>query len=68
MKAGWLWFWSHRTKTLGAAGCALTYAYSNQDKLQLFIPAAYYARAIGVIACLTMLVGFYNTWKAWRAT
>jgi hypothetical protein len=68
LKAGWLWLFSHRTKLLGGAGSGLTYAYMNQDKLQLVIPTAYYARSIAFIAGATLLVGCYNTWKDWRAT
>lgn len=66
IKLGALWIWSHRTKCLGGVGTGLSYAYMNQDKLQLFIAAKYYAGVMGVIAALTFAVGCYNTFAAKR--
>lgn len=66
LKAGWVWLLSHRTKTLGLIGSALTYAYMNQDKLQLVISAKYYATCMAVISGAVFIVGLCNTLIAWR--
>jgi hypothetical protein len=60
-RAAWRWCWSHRTKAIGGAGTAASYAYLNQDKLGLFIPATSMALTMGAIGVVTFAVGLYNT-------
>jgi hypothetical protein len=61
IKAAWLWCWSHRTKAIGGFGTAASYAYLNQDKLGLFIPARNMGFTMGAIGVATFGVGLYNT-------
>jgi hypothetical protein len=61
VRAAPAWLWSHRTKALGGIGTAAGYAYVNQDKLGLFIPAARLGATMMVIGVLTFGVGLYNT-------
>jgi len=61
LKAAWLWCWSHRTKGIGIAGTAASYAYLNQEKLGLFIPAKSMAHTMMAVGVVTFGVGLYNT-------
>ena len=56
-----LWCWSHRTKAIGFLGTGAGYAYLNQDKLGLFIPAKRMAATMMAIGVVTFAVGIYNT-------
>jgi len=64
IKAAFGWCWSHRTKAIGGAGMAAAYAYENQDKLGLFIPASSMAHTMLAIGIVTFVVGLYNTFFA----
>ena len=61
LKAAWLWCWSHRTKGVGVIGGTASYAFLNQDKLGLFIPARSMGFTMGAIGAVTFGVGLYNT-------
>jgi len=61
VKATALWMWSHRTKAIGTVGTAAGYAYLNQDKLGLFIPAKSMAHTMMAVGVVTFIVGLYNT-------
>lgn len=61
MRAGAAWVWSHRTKIIGGVGTGASYAYLNQEKLGMFIPARGMAFAAGAIGVVTFTVGLYNT-------
>jgi hypothetical protein len=61
LRSGAAWLWEHRTKAIGTVGMGASYAYANQDKLGLFIPAKQIGATLGLIGATTFLIGLYNT-------